>query len=92
MTVRWTPTALRDLQALHAFSADERDSAAIHMVDRILEAISALGDFPEIGRRGRVAGTRELVVPPYVVTYRLRRGVIELLGIIHGKRRWQERF
>jgi toxin ParE1/3/4 len=92
MTVRWTPTALRDLQALHASIADDRDSAAIPKVDRILEAISALEDFPEIGRRGRVAGTRELVVPPYVVVYRLRRGVIELLGIIHGKRRWPERF
>ena len=92
MTVRWTPTALRDLQALHASIADDRDSAAIPMVDRILEAISALEDFPEIGRRGRVAGTRELVLPPYVVAYRLRRGVIELSGIIHGKRRWPERF
>jgi addiction module RelE/StbE family toxin len=91
MTVRWTPTALRDLQALHAFIASDRKDAAVGMVERILDGIAALEDFPQIGRPGRVVGTRELVVSPYVVAYRLRRGVVELLAIIHGKRRWPEK-
>ena len=91
MTVRWTPTALRDLQALHSFITEDRTHAAVGIVDRILDGIAALERFPDMGRPGRVSGMRELVVSPYAVAYRVRRGMAELLAIIHGARRWPDR-
>ena len=45
-----------------------------------------------MGRTGRVAGTRELVIAPYVIAYRSRKSVIEILAIIHGARRWPDSF
>jgi plasmid stabilization system protein ParE len=41
--------------------------------DSIDAAVAGLGAFPEIGRMGRVLGTRELVIPrtPYVAIYRI---------------------
>jgi toxin ParE1/3/4 len=49
---------------------------------------------PEIGRRERVEGTRELAIPntPFVVAYRIAARRIEILAVIHGARRWPESF
>jgi len=92
MTVRWTPTALRDLDSLHAYICNDNPAAADAAVGRILAGIGALSQHPEMGRSGRVPATRELVLPPMVVAYRLRRGALEILAIIHGARRWPDRF
>ncbi len=92
MTIHWTPTALRDLESLHAYIAEDNQEAAAATVDRIVSAIDALQRYPEMGRSGRVEGTRESVVSPYVIAYRATRGAIEILGIIHGARRWPDSF
>lgn len=92
MTVRWTRTALRDLESLHAYISQDKPAAADNAVDRILMAIEALSQHPEMGRVGRVAATREFILPPLVIAYRQRRGAVEILGIIHGARRWPDKF
>jgi plasmid stabilization system protein ParE len=45
------------------------------MAERIQEAVEYLMEYPNIGRPGRVSGTRELVVSgtPFVVVYRDRK-------------------
>jgi len=92
MTVRWTPTSLRDLGALHSYISEDNAVAAIEVVETLLTGIGALTRNPEMGRRGRVAGSRELVIAPYVIAYRSRKTVIEILAIIHGARRWPDSF
>ena len=92
MTVRWTPTALRDLDSLHAYIGNDNPAAADAAIGRILAGIEALSQHPEMGGIGRVSATRELVLPPMVVAYRLRRGALEILAIIHGARRWPDKF
>jgi len=92
MTVRWTPTALRDLESLHAFIEHDRARAAAGIMDKMLAAIENLARFPEMGRAGRAAGTRELVVSPYIVIYRIKKGAAELVAILHGARRWPDSF
>ena len=92
MTVRWTPTALRDIESLHAYIRQDNPSAADDAVGRLLAGIDALSKHPEMGRIGRVTATRELVLPPIIVAYRLRRGALEILAIIHGARKWPDKF
>jgi toxin ParE1/3/4 len=92
MRIRWTPTALRDLEALHSYVAEDSPGAAANEVERILSALDALSLHPELGRNGRVSGTRELVVPPYIVAYRTQKMSIEVLAIVHAARRWPEWF
>lgn len=92
MIFRWTPTALHDLESLHDYISQDHAAAASAMIDSLLAGIAALGRHPEMGRTGRAAGTRELVIAPYVVAYRARRTAIEVLAIIHGARRWPKRF
>jgi toxin ParE1/3/4 len=92
MIIRWTPTALRDLESLHGYVAEDKPRAAAATVERILSGIDALSRHPEMGRRGRVAGTRELIVAPYIVAYRMSRGTAAIVAIIHAARRWPDSF
>ena len=50
--------------------------------------------FLESGRAGRVAGTRECVVPrsPYIAADAVTGDVIRILRILHGAQRWPEEF
>lgn len=93
MRVRWLRTALRNLEDEAAYIAGDDSTAAARMVDRIRRAIDHLRDHPGIGRPGRVAGTRELVVQgtPYVIPYRARGDRVEILRVFHGARRWPRR-
>ena len=48
-----------------------------------------LAHFPEAGRPGRVPETRELVLVtyPYLLPYRVRKGVVEILRVFHTSQR-----
>ena len=93
MRLVWTEPALGDLSAARAWIAADRPMAAAGQVTRILEAVATLTIFPESGRSGRCSGTRELIVSkaPFVVAYRTRGELIEVLRVLHGARRWPDR-
>ena len=89
MNVRWTHSALRDLEAIGDSVAKDKPGAASRLVGAIFDRTGILILHPETGRPGRIAGTRELVVSgtPYVVPYRVRAGDVEILAVFHGARR-----
>ena len=91
----WSPKALDDLQSLRAYIAENSPGAARRVAKRIVENVETLlSENPEIGRHGRVAGTRELVITrtPFVVPYRLRGSTVEVLRVYHGARKWPDQF
>ena len=90
MRLNWARRAIRDLEALQAYVAQDKPSAAREQGVLVLSAVNQLQAFPGSGRKGRLAGTRELVVPgtPFIVAYRLRQDTIEVLAVVHGRRRW----
>lgn len=92
MKIVWTVPALRDLTAARAYIARENPVAATQQVSLILKAVAQLPMFPESARPGRRAGTRELVIPntPFLVPYRIRGEVIEVLRVLHGRQAWPE--
>lgn len=95
MKLVWTRRATRHLQAAYEYWARERsEDAANTMLERIFSAVELLESHPEIGRRGRISGTRELVlVPlPFVLAYRLRRHSIDIVALLHGARKWPGQF
>jgi toxin ParE1/3/4 len=94
MNIVWSPEAIEDLLSLRAYIAEDNPAAARRVVLHVLESIEQLlPDNPQIGRAGRVSGTRELVIPrtPYIVPYRFQRTTIQILGVYHGARRWPDR-
>lgn len=90
--VVWTARALRDLASLRDYISRERPAAAERQVGLILAAVDTLTRFPHSGRPGRRTGTRELVVSqtPYLVPYRVRGELIEVLAVLHGRQRWPD--
>lgn len=63
MTIRWQLAALTDLANIRDYIARENAPAARFVESRIRRAIDRLELFPDSGRAGIVAGTRELVIP-----------------------------
>lgn len=63
--------------------------AARRVVRRVERAVEQLTDLPSLGRPGRVAGTRELVVSKtsLIVAYRRTGDRVEILAVIHAARR-----
>jgi plasmid stabilization system protein ParE len=94
LPVVWTSPANVQLAGLHEYIAESNEPAADQQAVILLNATNNLSGFPEMGRPGRRRGTRELVVngTPYIVAYRIRLTVIEILAVIHGARRWPRRF
>jgi plasmid stabilization system protein ParE len=82
-------TALRNLDDEATSIAADDPAAARKVVARVLDAVALLAGQPGIGRPGRVTGTRELVVlkTRYVVPYRVRGEVVEILRVFHTSRR-----
>jgi plasmid stabilization system protein ParE len=89
MRVRSLRKALRNLDEEAAFIATDDPAAARLVVGRVLQAVAMLEDKPGVGRPGRVAGPRELVVSKtrYIVPYRVRGDLVEILRVFHTSRR-----
>jgi toxin ParE1/3/4 len=90
MKVVWSGRAIRHLIALRERIATDSEESAALVAQRILRAVEVLQTQPEMGRPGRVLGTRELVVSntPYVIPYRVRNARLELIALFHGRQKW----
>ena len=94
MIIKWLGDAVNDLQSLRHYIAKDDASAARRVVKKILQTIEILSEQPGIGRQGRVVNTRELIISdaPYIVPYRVKNNVIEILRIFHCAMQWPEDF
>jgi toxin ParE1/3/4 len=90
--IRWLDDALTDATEVYRYIADDDARAAARVLERIRTAVRLLAAVPHRGRPGRWPGTGELVVPrtPYIVPYRVRGEIIEILRVFHSARRWPD--
>jgi toxin ParE1/3/4 len=89
VTIVWSPRAIEHLAHLRAYIARDNPKAANRIASALLEVVERLAELPNLGRPGRVAGTRELVVPgtPYVIPYRLRADRLEVIAVFHARQK-----
>lgn len=92
MRLTWSAFALSDRDGIFSYIEAHNPAAAIAIDERIVAAARRLRDFPESGRPGRVAGTRELVITgtPYVTAYQLTGDVVRILRVLHGAQQWPD--
>ena len=85
MKVVFRKSALSDIATIHAYIARDNLDAADWTVARIRLATDLLGVFPNVGREGNVAGTRELIIArlPYIVVYSTSPLTIEIIAVFH---------
>lgn len=75
------------LVAIRDYIGQDNPLAAQRMAIRLKQAVDSLAAFPE---RGRIASRnlRELAfIYPYIIRYRLRGGLVEIVRIKHGAQR-----
>jgi toxin ParE1/3/4 len=94
MRILWLDRAEADLDELFEYLLERDPQAARRVATAIREQVSRLADQPGLGRPGRVAGTRELVITrtPYIVAYTVDRhaDAVIVLRVLHGARRWPD--
>ncbi|MGA7297991.1 MAG: type II toxin-antitoxin system RelE/ParE family toxin [Rhodanobacteraceae bacterium] len=89
MRIEWLRKAAANLDAEASYIASDNPQAAARSVSRILAAVELLAQQPDLGRPGRIHGTRELIVSgsPYIVPYRVKNGCVQILRVFHSARR-----
>jgi addiction module RelE/StbE family toxin len=93
MRVKWLRRALENLDEEATYIASDSPRAAAEFARHLRASAAMLADHPNMGRPGRIAGTRELVVTkfPYILPYRVRGSAVEILRVFHTARKWPER-
>jgi len=94
MRIRWSPTAVIDLESVRDYIAKDSHSAASKVANTIKMSVNRLKDFPLSGRVGRVPETRELVVAGtnYIVAYTIEGDELLIAAVLHGRQSWPESF
>ena len=90
MKIEWSRRADRDLDWIEDYIAQDSPAAALEMRERIERQVRLLKKQPRIGRQGRVRGARELVITalPYIVVYRVKSKVVQIVRVLHGAQQW----
>ena len=90
MPAVWLQSSIADLRAIELYIDHDNPAAARAVKRRIVAAVGHLERQPNLGRGGRIPGTRELIVPgtPYIVAYTAMSGEVVTLAVIHGARKW----
>jgi toxin ParE1/3/4 len=87
--IEWHQLAQADLIELIKYIANDNPVAATRSHEEIRRQVGLLASYPEIGRPGRIRGTRELVVSgtPFIAVYRTGE-LVTILRVLHGAQRW----
>src|ERR1039457_2695717 len=92
MVLEWSVFALADRDAIFDYIEADSPRAAVSVDDRIQACVESLLQFPEMGRIGRIEGTRELVISrtPYIAVYLVAGDTVRVLRLLHGAQQWPD--
>ncbi|CAN7689197.1 type II toxin-antitoxin system RelE/ParE family toxin [Phyllobacterium sp. LjRoot231] len=92
MKLEWSAFALADRDEIFDYIEQDSPHMAVIVDDRISSQIRRLTQFPESGRRGRIDGTRELVIhqTPYIAAYRISGNTVRILRLLHSAQQWPD--
>lgn len=92
MRIVWSLFAIEDREAIFTYIESDSPRTAARIDDLIESQVELLATTPEIGRPGRVTGTRELVIQrtPYIAAYQVEGKVVRVLRVLHGAQLWPD--
>ena len=82
-----SPRATKDILTIVAYLAEYSPIAARQFLNQLAQAQERLSTFPSSGTAGVLAGTRQLVIGDYIVSYRVRRETVQIFAVRHARRR-----
>jgi plasmid stabilization system protein ParE len=82
--------AFEHIAAAEEFIARENPAAAQKVAEAIYKTAEKLETFPDLGKPGRVPGTRELPLSkyPYTLVYRIRPSKVIVYAVMHQARKY----
>ena len=89
MKVVWTRNATRELRGIHDDIAQNSLKYAQGMVDRITRRTKSLARLPQLGAQVpeyEDESIRELPEHPYRIIYRIHKGQVQILSVVHDAR------
>lgn len=94
MKIVWTEPAVQDLRDIFEYIAEDNPKAARALLAEIKVRVGMLVNQPQLGRAGRVEGTREFVLTGthFILPYRLKEQQIQILAVFHSARKWPMTF
>ncbi len=85
--LQWRPLAVYDLMQILDFIAEDSPLRAKIFVDELRTKASPLKNHPFLGRKGCVAGTRELIIHRhYILIYQVAGQYIDIVRVKHTAR------
>ena len=90
MKLVWLRRAIADRDMQLDYIAQDNPLAAISQDEQIEHQVDMLMQHPQMGRPGRLRGTRELVISrtPFIVVYRVKGTRIEVIRMLHSSQQW----
>jgi toxin ParE1/3/4 len=88
MLVRWTTLASDDLSRIARRIRLNNPTAARKVAKSLYDSAMSLETMPNRGRSGRIRSTREFVVAPFIIIYRVETDAVEILRIYHSAQDW----
>lgn len=90
MNIEWKVEASNDLDRLAEHVAKNRPGQEDTEVGSITDAVDLIATMPNMGRPGRVSGTREWVaIYPWVIVYKVEQKTkLVIVRVLHGKQKW----
>lgn len=87
-SLRFESAAEGDLRAIIRYGIEHGLTDPGAYVDGLRARFEVLTEHPAAGRAGRIRGTRELVLAPFVVIYVIARETILVQRVLHGSQQW----
>lgn len=83
-----TSTAELDLEEIEAYISSDNPTAADRFLELLSERFDLIAEMPGIGRcRDEYAsGVRSIAEGDYVIAYRVKNDIVEILRVLHGAR------
>lgn len=89
MKVIWTPEAQQDRLEIWDYIAADKPRAAASLDEYFSDAALRLSEHPELGRLGKIPGTRELILhQSYRLVYEIEQNTVWLLALVHTAKQW----
>lgn len=85
LQIKWLRKAEQNLESAYNYLNEENPVAAQKFIQEVFDLTNLLRTSPAMGRMGRVAGTRELVLAhfSYLLPYRVRGEQIHILRVFN---------
>ncbi len=89
INILWTKRALSNLETELEYYGEINPALAKELSMIVTESVKNISVMPGIGRPGKKIGTRELTINkfPYIIAYRVRSEILEILAVIHQNRK-----